>query len=273
MRPLIKVDCTTLPPGLMESELFGHQKGAFTGAHESKPGRLELANGGTIFLDEIGELPIELQAKLLRVIEEGEFTRLGSTQERKTNARVIAATNRDLKSEVSEGRFRADLYYRLGVFPIESPPLRDRREDIPLLVSFFVSKYADALGKGIRRIASSSMEALMAYDWPGNIRELRNVVERAVILGSGDVLRMEETLGDAVPPAGEPSGSLKRDLHVVERATILRALEESDWRVKGAGNAASRLGLSPSTLRSRMARLGIQRIERRQRAARPEAKG
>jgi PAS domain S-box-containing protein len=273
MRPLIKVDCTTLPPGLMESELFGHQKGAFTGAHESKPGRFELADGGTIFLDEIGELPIELQAKLLRVIEEGEFTRLGSTQERKTNARVIAATNRDLKSEVSEGRFRADLYYRLGVFPIESPPLRDRREDIPLLVSFFVSKYADALGKGIRRIASSSMDALMAYDWPGNIRELRNVVERAVILGSGDVLRMEETLGDAVPPAGEPSGSLKRDLHVVERATILRALEESDWRVKGAGNAASRLGLSPSTLRSRMARLGIQRIERRQRAARPEARG
>ena len=193
-RPLVKVDCSNLPSGLVESELFGHKKGAFTGAVESRAGRFELADGGTILLDEIGELPLELQAKLLRVLEEGTFQRLGSKEERRTDVRVIASTNRDLKAEVDKGRFRADLYYRLDVFPIESPPLRERRDDIPLLADLFVSRYAAAMRKTITSVDESSMEALVAYDWPGNIRELKNVIERSVILCTGDTLHVEETL-------------------------------------------------------------------------------
>ena len=259
---LIKVDCSNLPPGLIESELFGHEKGAFTGAVESRAGRFELADGGTILLDEIGELPLELQAKLLRVLEEGTFQRLGSKEERRTDVRVIAATNRDLKAEVAKGQFRADLYYRLAVFPIESPPLRERRDDVPLLVDLFVSRYATAMRKTITSVDESSMEALVAYDWPGNIRELKNIIERSVILCTGATLHVQETLGPTAPatgPSSPPSGPLKSDLHSIERSRIVKALEECGWRVKGPGYAADRLGLSPSTLRSRMKRLGIER--------------
>jgi transcriptional regulator with GAF, ATPase, and Fis domain len=259
-RPLIRVDCGTLPAGLVESELFGHEKGSFTGAHDQKTGRFELAHEGTILLDEIGELPLELQAKLLRAIEDGEIRRVGGESDISVDVRVIAATNRDLQAEVREGRFRADLYYRLSVFPITAPPLRERREDIPDLVSFFVTKYAAHLGKPIRGVTESSLDAMLAYDWPGNIRELRNVIERAVILCAGDTLVVEPSqLGAGEPALAPTSGSLKEDLHGVERARILRALEESDWKIKGDGNAASRLGVAPSTLRSRMRTLGITR--------------
>jgi PAS domain S-box-containing protein len=258
-RPLIKIDCATLPGGLVESELFGHEKGAFTGAHEAKTGRFELAGGGTVFLDEVGELPLDLQAKLLRVLQEGEFQRLGSTSVKKVDARIIAATNRNLQNEMREGRFRSDLYYRLGVFPIECPPLRERRDDIPLLVSFFLSRCRDTIGKKIDSIAPTSMDALVAYDWPGNVRELQNVIERAVILCSGDTLVVDDVLGDVGGSRRANGGSLKRDLESVERSNILRALEESGWKVKGEGNAASRLGLKPSTLRSRMKKLGIEK--------------
>jgi PAS domain S-box-containing protein len=256
-RPLIKIDCATLPAGLVESELFGHEKGAFTGAHEAKVGRFELATGGTVFLDEIGELPLDLQVKLLRVLQESEFQRLGSNAVQKVDVRVIAATNRDLRTEMSEGRFRSDLYYRLSVFPIECPPLRERRDDIPLLASFFLSRCRDTIGKRIDFIETASMDALVAYDWPGNVRELQNVIERAVILCSGDTLTVEEVLGDFGVSRRADERSLKHDLETVERSNILRALEESGWKVKGAGNAASRLGLKPSTLRSRMKKLGI----------------
>jgi transcriptional regulator with GAF, ATPase, and Fis domain len=258
-RPLVKIDCTTLPSGLVESELFGHQKGAFTGAYESKAGRFEVADGGTVFLDEVGELPIDLQAKLLRVIQERTFQRLGSERAQKTDVRLIAATNRDLRDEMREGRFRSDLYYRLGVFMIESPPLRDRREDIPLLVSYFVAKFSTSVGKRFESVAQSSMDALMAYDWPGNVRELQNVIERSVVLSPAGILHVREVLGDSANsfPASEPS--LKHDLQNVERSNILRALRDSRWKVKGEGNAASRLGLKPSTLQSRMKRLGITR--------------
>jgi transcriptional regulator with GAF, ATPase, and Fis domain len=255
--PLIKIDCATLPSGLIESELFGHEKGAFTGAQETKVGRFELADGGTVFLDEIGELSLELQAKLLRVLQEGEFLRLGAKREQKVDVRIIAATNRDLRHEMGEGRFRSDLYYRLSVFPIESPPLRDRREDIPLLASYFLSRFQATAGKKIDTIAKSSIEALVAYNWPGNIRELQNVIERSAILSSGDTLIVQEVLGDFPVRDREPANSLAQNLEDVERANILSALEESGWKVKGEGNAASRLGINPSTLRSRMKKLEI----------------
>jgi PAS domain S-box-containing protein len=240
-RALVRIDCTTLPSALVESELFGHEKGAFTGAHETRVGRFEVADGGTVFLDEVGELSLDLQAKLLRVLQEGEFRRLGSKKERKVDVRIIAATNRDLKEEVRQGRFRSDLYYRLSVFPLESPPLRERREDIPLLASYFLSRFRTTVGKRIDSIAESSMDALVSYDWPGNVRELQNVI------------------GDVAVREGKRASALKRDLNAVEAARIMRALEESDWKVKGEGNAASRLGLKPSTLRSRMKKFGIAR--------------
>jgi PAS domain S-box-containing protein len=259
-RPIIRVDCGTLPAGLVESELFGHEKGSFTGALDQKTGRFELAHAGTVLLDEIGELPLDLQAKLLRAIEEGEFRRVGGKSDISVDVRVIVATNRDLRTEVREGRFRADLYYRLSVFPITAPPLRERREDIPDLVSFFVTKYAAHLGKPIRGVTESSLDAMLAYDWPGNIRELRNVIERAVILCAGGTLVVEPSqLGAGEPALAPTSGSLKEGLYGVERARILRALEESDGKIKGDGNAASRLGIAPSTLRSRMRTLGITR--------------
>jgi len=258
-RPLVKVDCSTLPEGLIESELFGHVKGAFTGAHETKEGRFELAHEGTVFLDEIGELPMDLQSKLLRVLENGEMQRVGSKEERTVDVRVIAATNRDLAGEVREGRFRSDLYYRLGVFPIESPPLRDRREDIPAIAALFASRSAAAMGRSFSKIDRATMDNLVAYDWPGNVRELRNIIERAVILSSGKTLVVEEKLSDAISRTRETPGSFKQDLHAIERTQILEALKASNWKVKGTGGAADRLGLKPSTLRSRMQRLGISR--------------
>jgi formate hydrogenlyase transcriptional activator len=244
---------------LVESELFGHEKGAFTGAHEAKAGRFKLADGGTVFLDEIGELSLELQTKLLRVIQEGEFHPVGSQRDQKTDVRIIAATNRDLKQEVRDGYFRSDLYYRINVFPIESPALRDRREDIPLLASYFLSKFRATVGKKIDLIAESSMDLLLAYDWPGNVRELQNVIERSAILCSGDRLTVQEALGNIDVCNPEPTNPLKQNLEGLERANIIRALEESGWKVKGEGNAASRLGINPSTLRSRMKKLGIER--------------
>lgn len=258
-RPLIKVDCTTLPSGLIESELFGHEKGAFTGAHDSKVGRFELADGGTIFLDEVGELPLELQSKLLRAIQDGEIERLGSKGVKKIDVRVIAATNRNLRDEVREGRFRADLYYRLSVFPVEIPPLRDRREDIPALASYVLEHRGKSLGTQVDQISRTTMDALMAYDWPGNIRELENVLERAMILARGRDLIITEALEPAQQQPRESGRVLRQDLEQIERKQILGALEASGWRIKGEGNAADRLGLKPSTLRSRMKRLGIER--------------
>jgi PAS domain S-box-containing protein len=258
-RALIKVDCTTLPDGLVESELFGHVKGAFTGADESRAGRFELANGGTIFLDEIGELSGELQAKLLRVLQDGEIQRLGSQEVQNVDVRVIAATNRDLKRELEEGRFRADLFYRLNVFPLEIPPLRHRRGDIPLLAAFFISNCASRFGKRIERVSSDTQEMLAAYDWPGNVRELQNVIERSVILSPGSELKVFGIPDERSVSLQAGTGSLKEDLNGVERRNIVQVLEGCDWKIKGEGNAASRLGLKPSTLRSRMSRLGISR--------------
>ena len=236
-------------------------KGSFTGAHESRPGRFELAHTGTIFLDEIGELGPNLQAKLLRVLQEGEIQRIGSRHVKSVDVRVIAATNRDLKREVDEGRFRADLYYRLNVFPIQLPPLRHRREDIPLLTAYFISKCATQIGKSVARVSVNAQQALNSYEWPGNVRELHNVIERAVILSKEGVLTLAGALGEAPPEpdSGSAGVSLKRDLEEIERQNIIGALEQSDWKIKGSDNAASRLGLSPSTLRSRMKRLGIER--------------
>lgn len=258
-RPLIRVDCTTLPPGLIESELFGHEKGAFTGAHDSKAGRFELADGGTIFLDEVGELPLELQVKLLRAIQDGEIERLGGKGVKKIDVRVIAATNRNLRDEVRAGRFRADLYYRLSVFPVEIPPLRDRREDISALASYFLKHRGKSLGTQVDQIPRTTMDVLMAYDWPGNIRELQNVLERAMILARGRDLIITDALEPAERQPRESGGVLRKDLDQIERKQILGALDASDWRIKGDGNAADRLGLKPSTLRSRMKRLGIER--------------
>ncbi len=258
-RALIKVDCASIPSGLVESELFGHMRGSFTGAHESRPGRFELADEGTIFLDEIGELSPDLQAKLLRVLQDGELQRLGSRDVKSIDVRVIAATNRDLKLEVDEGRFRADLYYRLNVFPIQLPALRHRREDIPLLTAYFVSTCSTQIGRRIDEISADTQQELNRYDWPGNVRELRNVIERAIIVSAGGVLKLPDRLSGPQSTPESESPSLRRDLEEIERQNIIIALEESHWKIKGDDNAASRLGLSPSTLRSRMKRLGIER--------------
>ncbi len=259
-RPLVKVDCAALPSSLIESELFGHERGAFTGAHTRRTGRFELAKGTTIFLDEIGELPLEVQTKLLRLLQEGSFERVGSSNTIQVDVRVIAATNKDLDREVQEGRFRKDLWYRLNVFPIRVPALRERREDIPLLVHWFVDKYSKKLGKKIRLIQENDMKRLQAYHWPGNIRELENVIQRAVVNTQGSRLRLVEKLED-LPVAEipvQPEGSLE----AVERSHIIRALEQTDWVVHGPRGAARLLGLNPSTLRSRMKKLGIRRPSR-----------
>ena len=256
-RPLIKVNCAAIPPTLVESEFFGHKKGAFTGAITRRVGRFELAHGGTIFLDEIGELPLDLQVKLLRVLQEGEFERIGATTTTRVDVRVIAATNRHLAQAVAAGEFRADLYYRLNVFPVTLPPLRDRREDIPLLVWYFLSKDQGKLGKKIDRVPTPVMAALCAYAWPGNIRELANVLERAIILSPGSTLVLHGVL-DITPSPALPAAPA-HSLAGVERAHILAVLEACQWRIKGDGHAAARLGLPPSTLRSRMKKLGITR--------------
>ncbi len=252
----VKVDSSTLPAGLIESELFGHEKGAFTGAHARKSGRFELADGGTIFLDEVGELPLDLQVKLLRVLQDGTFERVGGTRTLSADVRVIAATNRDLEAAVREGRFRSDLFYRLNVFPIRVPALRERREDVPVLVRHFVMKYAARLGKRIEKIPQRGLDQLSSYDWPGNVRELENVIERAVILSSRSELELDEWLprrpGDSAP-AHLPS------LAELEREHITRVLRLTGWRVRGERGAARILGLKPTTLEARMKRLGIER--------------
>jgi transcriptional regulator with GAF, ATPase, and Fis domain len=254
-RPLIKVNCAALPPSLIESELFGHEKGAFTGATSSKPGRFELADGGTLFLDEVGEIPPEVQAKLLRVLQDGEFERLGATRSRKVDVRIVAATNRDLEQAIAAGRFREDLYYRLAAFPIRLPPLRDRREDIPLLVWDCIRRRQGELGREIERVPESAMLALTSYSWPGNVRELGNVIERALILSHATALRLDAAFAGAAARRGEPSERLDD----VERAHFLRVLERHGWRIDGSGNAAAALGLHPNTLRSRLKKLGVAR--------------
>lgn len=245
-----------LPSSLVESELFGHEKGAFTSAQTRHVGRFELADGNTLFLDEIGELPLESQAKLLRVLQEGEFERLGSSQTIKVDVRIIAATNRILPEEVKKGRFRQDLWYRLNVYPITLPPLRERREDIPLLAKWLVNKFNRKMGRAINRIPAKVMNSLQAYHWPGNIRELENVIERAVINTQGPTLQLLDNLDP--PLAGNMIKSPIATLEEVERQHIVQALEETKWRINGPKGAALLLGINPSTLRSRMRKLGIQ---------------
>ena len=261
-RPLVTVNCAALPATLIESELFGHEKGAFTGAVGRKIGRFELADGGTIFLDEIGDLPLELQAKLLRVLQDYEFERLGSSITKTVDTRVIAATNRDLDSLIEQGEFRADLYYRLGVFPIRVPSLRERRNDIPLLVWFFITSLQIRFGKTFETVPSRVMDALISYDWPGNVRELRNIVERAMILSPGARLELDETFpgrGRTKRAAARTRKRQSENLKDVEREHILRVLEECGWKVRVKDGAAERLGLKRTTLQSRMKKLGIQR--------------
>lgn len=272
-KPLIKVNCAALPSGLVESELFGHEKGAFSGALNRRIGRFELADGGTIFLDEIGEVPMDVQVKLLRVLQEREFERVGGTQSIKVDVRVISATNRDLLKAIREGKFREDLYYRLNVFPIHLPPLRDRQDDVPLLVQFLIAKFAARVGFQIESIGKTTMERLIHYRWPGNIRELENVLERAVILSNGPVLEIDaEVFGNvAVSPTtdsgtiglanqpGPPTSVPLESLETNERRHILAALQRTGWVIDGPRGAAKILDLHPNTLRSRMKKLGISR--------------
>jgi transcriptional regulator with GAF, ATPase, and Fis domain len=253
-RALAKVNCATLPSNLIESELFGHERGAFTGAHSRHLGRFEVADGTTLFLDEIGELPLELQPKLLRVIQDGEFERLGSSHMIKVDVRIIAATNRNLEEEVRRGRFRDDLWYRLNIFPITVPPLRDRLDDIPLLVNFYVKKISKRMGKSIEVIPTRVMNALQNYHWPGNVRELENVLERAVINSSGPKLH----LVDELTKPHKDLTTAQKTLDEVERDYIVRVLEQTQWKVSGKNGAAEILGLDRSTLRARMRKLGIR---------------
>jgi len=265
-RALVKVNCSAISAGLVESELFGHVKGAFTGAIERRIGRFELADGGTIFLDEVGELPPETQVKLLRVLQEREFEPVGSSRTQAVNVRVMAATNRDLEEAVAGGRFRADLFFRLNVFPLNVPPLRERREDIRLLVMFFLPQFAGKLGKRVTTVTDETMERLLAYPWPGNIRELQNVLERSVILAEGPVLEIDPTMlpsplstAEAAPPTPATTPGSLPSLEEVERLHILAALERTGWVIDGPRGAASILKLHPNTLRSRMDRLGLKR--------------
>ena len=257
-RPLVKVNCAALPSNLIESELFGHEKGSFTGAIAQKIGRFELAHCGTIFLDEIGELPLEMQVKLLRVLQEQEFERIGGSETIHVDSRVIAATNRDLKRAAASGEFREDLFYRLNVFPVLLPPLRQRTDDIPMLVRNFSARFAIRFGKTIDSIPHEVIEAFQAYHWPGNIRELQNVIERAVILARGSVLHVDEPLETEVTEAA-PLLQVKSTLEEVERRHITRTLEAANWKISGEGGAAELLGLNPSTLRARMRKLGLNR--------------
>ena len=263
----VKLNCAAIPTGLLESEMFGHEKGAFTGAIAQRVGRFELAHRGTVFLDEIGEIPLELQPKLLRVLQEREFERLGSTRTLRTDARLIAATNRDLGAMVEEQKFRTDLYYRLNVFPLRVPPLRERREDIPLLVRHFVQQFSRRMNRSVESISSETMNTLVRYDWPGNIRELQNVIERAVIVSTGRVLRAPlDDLRMRVPSveasnggsASEDSGKMRGVLEDAERKQILAALKQARWVVAGPRGAAALLGMKRSTLQAHMQRLGIR---------------
>jgi PAS domain S-box-containing protein len=257
-RPLVKVNCASLPANLVESELFGHEKGAFTGALASKIGRFELANGGTIFLDEIGDLSLDLQSKLLRVLQEGEFERLGNPRVIKVDVRIIAATNRDLEKALEDGEFRRDLYYRLNVFPILTPPLRDRKEDIPLLVKHFMNKYSGRIGKKVDKVTQKIIDILMQYHWPGNVRELENIIERAVIISRGETLE----LGDWIPARERVIEHTKPGtLAEFERNYIIKVLELTGWRVSGEKGAAKILGLKPTTFEAKMKKLGIERTK------------
>jgi len=254
-RPFIKVNCAAIPSGLLESELFGHEKGAFTGAIARKPGRFELADKGTLFLDEVGDIPLDLQAKLLRVLQEREFERLGSTRTQQVDVRLIAATHRDLKQMVAEGMFRSDLYYRLHVFPLPIPPLRDRSEDIPFIVRHFVDKYSQRMNRHIETISPRTMEALKDYAWPGNVRELQNFIERAVILSPGTSLRAP--LDELTQEAVQSSPTHLSTLEEMEREHVLRALKESNWITGGPKGAAAKLGMKRTTLAYRIRKLGI----------------
>jgi len=255
-KPLIKVNCAALPTGLVESELFGHEKGAFSGAIARRIGRFELAHGGTIFLDEIGEIPLEVQIKLLRVLQEHEFERVGGSASIKTDVRVIAATNRDLLKCAKEGTFREDLYYRLNVFPIQLPPLRQRNEDIPLLVSFLIKRFASRIGKRIDGVSRPTMQRLLQYPWPGNIRELENILERAVILAAGPILDFDPgPSSTTTPDARQQEGSLLE----VEKNHILAVLQQTNWVIDGPRGAARVLDMHPNTLRSRLKKLRISR--------------
>jgi PAS domain S-box-containing protein len=273
-RPLVKVNCGAISSGLVESELFGHQRGAFTGAVSQRVGRFELASGGTLFLDEVSELPLETQVKLLRVLQEGEYERVGSSHTQRADVRIIAATNRDLAEATRRGTFRSDLYFRLNVVPIQLPPLRERKSDIPLLVDQFLPRIARRIGQQVGRVSSCAMERLMAYDWPGNVRELLNVLERAAIVSDGPFIYLPDlgplesgrvgcSHASFAPPA--PGGELPcpesgvRDLGQVQRNHILRVLAESAWQIAGPGGAAQVLGMHPNTLRYRMKKLGIRR--------------
>jgi formate hydrogenlyase transcriptional activator len=257
-RTFVKLSCAAIPTGLLESELFGHQKGAFTGAIADRVGRFELASGGTVFLDEIGEVPLELQPKLLRVLQEREFERLGNSKTLRTDARLIAATNRDLAAMVEAGTFRADLFYRLNVFPIHVPALRERAEDIPLLVRHFVQQLGRRMKKAVETIPAEAMSALARYDWPGNIRELQNLIERSLILTKGPVLKvpLDELKAHG---AHAPGSARPRTLQEAEREHVLAALEETRWVLGGANGAAARLGMNRSTLQFRLKKLGIVR--------------
>jgi formate hydrogenlyase transcriptional activator len=268
-KPFVKLNCAAIPTGLLESELFGHERGAFTGAIAQRIGRFEVAHGGTIFLDEIGEIPLELQTKLLRVLQEREFERLGSSRTLRTDARLLAATNRDLEAMVSEQKFRADLFFRLNVFPVHVPPLRERDGDVPLLVRHFAQQFSRRMNKTIETIPSAAMDALCLYHWPGNIRELQNVIERAVIISTGPALSVDvadlkfSKIGRPVKKSNSPSSPTNGALHDVlqqsERQQILKALEQSNWVVAGPNGAAAYLGMKRSTLQQRIRKLGIAR--------------
>jgi formate hydrogenlyase transcriptional activator len=257
-RPFVKLNCAAIPTGLLESELFGHERGAFTGAITQKIGRVEVADQGSLFLDEIGDISLELQPKLLRVLQEREFERLGSTRTKKVDVRIVAATHRDLEGMILKGEFRSDLYYRLNVFPISIPPLRERPEDIPLLVEHFVQEAARKLNKTIDAIPSDTMAALTDYQWPGNIRELENVIERAVILSRGSILRVPHRDLQSRVTAGHSSEKLET-LADVEREHIRAVLKQTRWILSGPSGAAARLGMNRSTLHFRMKKLGIVR--------------
>ncbi|MGH7703049.1 MAG: sigma-54 interaction domain-containing protein, partial [Gemmatimonadales bacterium] len=267
-RPLVKVNCSAISAGLVESELFGHVKGAFTGALERRIGRFALAGGGTIFLDEVGDLPLETQVKLLRVLQEREFEAVGSNRTLRVNVRVIAATNRNLEEAMATGRFRADLFYRLNVVPLRVPALRDRRGDIPQLVTFFLTRFAREFGKPLEAVSGATMERLVAYDWSGNVRELQNIIERAAVLSTGRMLELGPDLlpvgllvigGADLGARDRAPGARGGTLEDAERRHILEALQQSRWVIEGSGGAARSLGLHPNTLRSRMAKLGITR--------------
>ena len=258
-RPLIKVDCASLPAHLIESELFGHEKGAFTGADKRRVGRFELANGATIFLDEIGDLSLELQPKLLRVLQDGEFERLGSSQTRRTEVRVIAATNRNIEEDVENKKFRMDLLYRLSVYTITIPPLRDRVDDIGILVNYMVGKFERKQGKRIRSVPTETLANLQNYSWPGNVRELENVIQRAVINTEGDTLQLADDLPASRSGNAESPDLPIKSLEEVEREHILLSLRKTNWKIQGESGAAALLEINSSTLRGRMRKLGIHR--------------